>query len=352
MTTATKAKISKVDSLITGFAQLLANLKLRMGAKGLSYDAVFKKAPSKRLPPTLQQCTDTLILAVQLECDNHPDSSIDHCADVALYIQCRDCTKKADETYVPDGDGTEGSPCKTCTFWNYDGRSVYVYAGRTTTVMTYLNHFFEITTNDAHRSNGGTVLPGQTVTTIGTAPGTPVTTFTVPEELTCQTLWYWCGAHVEMTGGRLFVMPTDGSPCPTPAPAEPTATVGIPGPITDGNPLTMTYRKSSTGPASADGFKGYLGNKILIGSDVVSIGTPATYDDYEIHTGTVNLAQDIAGRVAVYDWNEGPPADGAGAWGPKCGMTFITYMAQKAGAIGLLMLGNPKDGLFTDLKME
>ena len=138
-------------------------------------------------------------------------------------------------------------------------------------------------------------------------------------------------------------------------PVEPAATIGIPGPITDGNPLTMTYRKSSTGPASADGFKGYLGNKILIGSDVVPIGTPATYDDYEINTGTVNLAQDIAGRVAVYDWANGAPAgggQGGGAWGSNCGFTFLAYVAQKAGATGLLLLGNPKDGLSTDLKLQ
>ena len=79
------------------------------------------------------------------------------------------------------------------------------------------------------------------------------------------------------------------------------------------------------------------------------IGIPATFDDYEFDTSTVNVGQDLAGRVAVYDWGEGGPG-GPGAWGAQCGMIFTVYVAQKAGAIGVFMLANPKDGLNSDLK--
>ena len=125
--------------------------------------------------------------------------------------------------------------------------------------------------------------------------------------------------------------------------------VGIPGPITDGNPFTLIYRLTSVGPATAHGFKGYLANKILGPSHIVPIGIPATFDDYEFDTSTVNVGQDLAGRVAVYDWGEGGPG-GPGAWGAQCGMIFTVYVAQKAGAIGFFMLANPKDGLNSDLK--
>ena len=59
---------------------------------------------------------------------------------------------------VPEGDGTEGSPCKTCSLPNYDGRALYVYAGHETTVTTYGNHWFQITTDSTHAQNGAVLI--------------------------------------------------------------------------------------------------------------------------------------------------------------------------------------------------
>ena len=120
---------------------------------------------------------------------------------------------------VPDGDGTEGSPCTTCSLPIYDGRALYVYAGVPTNVTTYDNHWLQLTNDQKHLSNGGTAVQGQTrnvgadgYPTDGTAA--PVTTFTLPESLQCQTVWYWCGQHSAMQGGLVYVMPSNGAACP------------------------------------------------------------------------------------------------------------------------------------------
>jgi hypothetical protein len=111
--------------------------------------------------------------------------------------------------HVTNGDGTANSPCLSCNLPNYDGRSLYMYAGISTTITTYQNHFFQITTDGNHVSNGGTALPGQAV-----QPGPPpITTVTISTSLACQEIYYWCGQHSGMTGGKIFVMPSDGSSC-------------------------------------------------------------------------------------------------------------------------------------------
>lgn len=119
-------------------------------------------------------------------------------------------TTSSTASEVTDGDGTAGSPCLACTLSSYDGRSLYMYAGHTTTVTTYDNHFFQITTDELHVVNGGTAVSGQTVEN---GPP-PVTTFLLPDSLSCQKLWYWCGTHSDMKHGIVFVMPADGTACP------------------------------------------------------------------------------------------------------------------------------------------
>ena len=131
-------------------------------------------------------------------------------ADDYFYLQIGEETlASSTASEVTDGDGTAGSPCIACALSNYDGRSIYIYAGQTTTVTTYDNHFFQITTDELHVQNGGNAVSGQTVED---GPP-PVTTFLLPDSMSCEQLWYWCGTHTTMNHGRVFVMPADGTAC-------------------------------------------------------------------------------------------------------------------------------------------
>jgi len=123
------------------------------------------------------------------------------------------CTRLAAATNA-SSTGTIVSPCTTCVLPVYDGRPLYVYAGMQATVQTYDTHYLQITTDGAHPDASGTLLQTQVV---DYGPP-PVTTFTIAND--CEELWYWCGEHTNMQGGRVYAIPSDGTIClsllPTP----------------------------------------------------------------------------------------------------------------------------------------
>ena len=142
--------------------------------------------------------------------------------------------------------GTTASPCTACKLLDYDKSSLYVYSSTEATVQTYENHFLQITTNNLHPQSGGTLMESQTVD-MGPPP---VTTFTMPELHKCEVLWYWCGAHESMQGGRVYVMPGDGSNCthalaPTPAPSATNASA-----FSDATSVSATPAPDSTSPSA------------------------------------------------------------------------------------------------------
>ena len=119
------------------------------------------------------------------------------------------CTRLAAATNA-SSTGTIDSPCTTCVLPVYDGRPLYVYASTVATVETYGVHYLQITSTGVHPSAGGTLLALQSV-----EPGLrPVTTFTMRKSDKCEILWYWSGADASMPGGRVYVMPKDGTSCP------------------------------------------------------------------------------------------------------------------------------------------
>ena len=146
------------------------------------------------------------------------------------------CTRFAAATNA-SSTGTIDAPCTACVLSAYDGRPLYVYAGAEVTVQTYDTHYLQITTDGAHHGAGGTLLQTQVV---DSGPP-PVTTFTIANN--CEELWYWCGAHTNMQGGRVYAMPSDGTICLS---LQPPPQTGI---TLDLN-ATSTPPPASTSPAA------------------------------------------------------------------------------------------------------
>ena len=106
--------------------------------------------------------------------------------------------------------GTIDAPCTTCVLPVYDGRPLYVYASTETTVQAYDVHYLQITREDKHPTAGGALHEPQS---FDYGPP-PVTTFIMGKSDKCAILWYWSGADASVPGGRVYVMPKDGSSCP------------------------------------------------------------------------------------------------------------------------------------------
>ena len=128
------------------------------------------------------------------------------------------CTRRSAATNASN-TGTIDSPCTACVLTAYDGRALYVYASTEASVQAYDVHYLQITLEGIHPTAGG--APHELQSFDYGPP--PVTTFIMGKSDKCLVLWYWSGADASMPGGRVYVMPKDGSSCPnamypTPAP--------------------------------------------------------------------------------------------------------------------------------------